>query len=236
MFPSKSLASWIPLKSFVLSLASPWLPFVRRQLEAKAFLTEILTFSRTNFLHLRMRFFYFSNISFEEKLMFPSKPLASWPPLKSSVSPLASPWLPFVRRQLEAKAFLTEILTFSRTNFLHLRMRFFYFSNISFEEKLMFPSKPLASWLPLKSFVSPWASSWLAFVRSQLQANSFLTEILKFLITNSLHLRMRSFYFSKIFCRRKINVSFKTLGLFSSIEILGFTFGFPLASFCQKPT
>ena len=46
----------------------------------------------------------------------------------------------------------------------------------------MFPSKHLASWLPLKSFVSPFASPWLPFVRSQLEAKAFLTQDLKFCI------------------------------------------------------
>ena len=38
-----------------------------------------------------------------QDLLFPRKPLATWLPLFSIVEPLASPWLPFVGSQREAK-------------------------------------------------------------------------------------------------------------------------------------
>ena len=67
-----------------------------------------------------------SKHQFKRKITFHPKPLASSLPLKSFVSHLASPWLSFVRSQLEAKAFLTEIMKFSRPIFLHLLMRFLF--------------------------------------------------------------------------------------------------------------
>ena len=60
----------------------------------------------------------------QEKNYFFSKTLGFLASIEILCLPLASPWLSFVRSQLESKAFLTKIVKFSRPNFLHLGMRF----------------------------------------------------------------------------------------------------------------
>ena len=140
-----------------------------------------MKFSRPNFLHLRMRLFMSVRFFFRIKVNVCSKTLGFLASIEILVSPSASPWLTFVRSQLEAKAFLTKIMKFSRPNFLHLRMRI-YFSKIFFRIKVNVSSKTLGFLAPLRNpLFHLLAPPWLPFVRSQLEAKAFLTEIMEFL-------------------------------------------------------
>ena len=114
----------------------------------------------------------------------------------------------------------------SKLNFCLPNMR-------QFKRKTTFNPKPLASWLPLKSFVSPLASPWLPFVRSQWEAKPCLTQDLKFSRPRFLHLHMQ---FLILFYPLKVCFHFKIIGFLTSTKTYCLTFGFPLASHCCKPT
>ena len=102
----KPLASWLPLISIVLHLASPWLPIVRSQRLRTGSQHQNFRWNSTVINEMSPQSILASIVGFTlNGLVFVPildshhKPLASWLPFISVVLLLASSWLPIVRSQ-----------------------------------------------------------------------------------------------------------------------------------------
>ena len=104
-------------------------------------------------------FYYWVCASFCQNVVFLPKPLATWLPLFSIVQPLPS----HCRKPTGSQV--------SKIDKNYFKVEYFYYwACATFCKKLVFPLKPLATWLPLFSTIQPLACPWLPIVGSQQEA------------------------------------------------------------------
>ena len=112
-------------------------------------------------------------------------------------------------------------------NYFKVEYSYYKWACATFCPGLVFSLKPLATWLPLFSIVQPLASHCRKPTRSQgskTDENYFKVEYLFPLQLALRHILSKISFFSR------------ALGYLASIVFCCSTFGFPLASYCRKPT
>ena len=179
--------------------------------------------SRSIFFTSAHALFYFSKIFRRIKINVSSKTLGSLASIEI-VSPLASPWLPFVRIQLEANAC-------NEVEFNAFAHALFYFSKIYPQIKINFSYKTVGFLASIKTHCFTYGLPLASFCWKPTGSQAIFDSGPEISRPTLLHLHMQFLIF---FSPLKICFLFKTLGFLASTEIYCFTFGLPLASHCCK--